>query len=83
MINIYRNKMFVRSIGTKLSYIHQVGEESLMSLTIGQLFDKSVRKYPNREAIVSCHEGEKMTFSEIKELVCILLNYLFKQYFYI
>ena len=40
-----------------------------MGATIGQMFDKTVEKFPDREAYVFCEDGERATFSQFKQEV--------------
>lgn len=51
----------------KLSYFHNVGATPLVYRTIGQQLQISAELFPNRECIVSCHEGIRYTFPEILE----------------
>ncbi|XP_063697719.1 medium-chain acyl-CoA ligase ACSF2, mitochondrial [Culicoides brevitarsis] len=53
--------------GPKLSYFHHVGSSPLIFRTVGQQLQMSADLYPNRECIVSCHEGKRYTFPEILE----------------
>lgn len=41
----------------------------LLSLTIGEAFDQTVAKYPEREAVISREQNVRMTWSELSELV--------------
>ncbi|XP_049764636.1 medium-chain acyl-CoA ligase ACSF2, mitochondrial-like isoform X1 [Schistocerca cancellata] len=57
------------SKGPKLSYWHEASEIPLVNLTVGQLVDKSAQLWGDREAIVSVHQGHRLTFQEVKEKV--------------
>ncbi len=52
-----------------------IGEES-MSITIGKIFDLSVGKYPNKEAIYDVRKSVRYTYSEWNEQVNKLSNAL-------
>lgn len=41
----------------------------LLSLTIGEAFDQTVAKYPEREAVISREQNVRMTWGELSELV--------------
>lgn len=41
-----------------------MGDEPLQFLNVGQLLKITAIKYPDREAIVSCSENVRLTFSE-------------------
>lgn len=72
---VYFSSSWRRTFCTNVGYKHYFGKEPLLALTIGQLFEKSVDKFYNKEAIISCHENSRMTFSELKQKVSI---YVFK-----
>jgi len=55
----------------KPSYLHKPGTEPLSSETTGQLLDKAVEQWGDRDAIVSVHQGHSLTFSKVKEEVSI------------
>ena len=48
------------------SYDCGAGEMPLIGITIGKAFDKTVRKFPDREAYVSRHQGIRWTYLELK-----------------
>jgi len=50
----------------KQSYCHGSSEKPLLGATIGQLFDQTVEKFPDREAYVFCEDGQRATFSQFK-----------------
>lgn len=51
----------------ELSYIHEIGSKPLVYRNIGQQFDIAVEKFPDVEAIVSCHENIRLTYSELRD----------------
>lgn len=51
-----------------LSYT-QGAQAPLLPMTIGAAFDRTVAKYPEREAVVSREQNIRMTWSELGELV--------------
>lgn len=53
----------------KLSYTSGTSNMPLIGFTIGDFFDLTVSKYPENEAIVSCHERIRLTYSQLKEKV--------------
>ena len=48
------------------SYCHGSSEQPLLGTTIGQLFDQTVEKFPDREAYVFCEDSQRATFSQFK-----------------
>jgi len=50
-----------------LSYACGPSERPLLPLTLGGLADKSAEEYGDREALVSCHQGIRKTFWEVRE----------------
>ena len=47
------------------SYIYGPSEVSLLGETIGQCFDRIVMKFPESDALVSCRQGIRYTWSEL------------------
>uniref|UniRef100_A0A8D8VFM1 Medium-chain acyl-CoA ligase ACSF2, mitochondrial n=1 Tax=Cacopsylla melanoneura TaxID=428564 RepID=A0A8D8VFM1_9HEMI len=47
-----------------LSYYHQTSKEPLTYQTISQMVSAAVTKYGNREALVDCTQGVRLTFEE-------------------
>ena len=41
-------------------------EPPLIELTIGAFFDTMVRRQPDHEALVSCHQGRRYTYAQRK-----------------
>ena len=48
---------------------HSIGrtDAPLIEDTIGRTFDAVVRRFPHREALVSRHQGDRFTYSQLKE----------------
>ena len=55
----------------KPSYLHKLGTEPLASETTGQLLDKAVEQWGDRDAVVSVYQGHCLTFRKVKEEVSI------------
>ncbi|EDS37633.1 short-chain-fatty-acid-CoA ligase [Culex quinquefasciatus] len=51
------------------SYVHCISPRPLLYRTIGQHLRLAAERYPNREALVSCHEARRFTFSDVLERV--------------
>jgi fatty-acyl-CoA synthase len=51
----------------KPSYLHNPGTEPFASETTGQLLDKAVEQWGDRDALVSLHQGHCLTFRKVKE----------------
>ncbi|XP_058447932.1 medium-chain acyl-CoA ligase ACSF2, mitochondrial isoform X2 [Malaya genurostris] len=51
------------------SYIHHIGKQPLVYRNVGQHLRLAAEKFPNNEAIVSCHEQKRLTYSEVLEKV--------------
>ncbi|GFG40504.1 hypothetical protein Cfor_06516 [Coptotermes formosanus] len=49
------------------SYLHKLGTEPLCSETTGQLLDKAVEQWGDRDALVSVHQGHCLSFRKVKE----------------
>ncbi|XP_063922176.1 medium-chain acyl-CoA ligase ACSF2, mitochondrial-like [Zophobas morio] len=47
------------------SYVHKIGEQPLKYVTIGQLLEETANKFGDRKAIISVHQNESLTFSEL------------------
>ena len=52
-----------------LSYTSATSESSLLGVTIGDLFDQVVERYPNHEALVSRHQRLHYTYRELQREV--------------
>jgi fatty-acyl-CoA synthase len=51
----------------QLSYVHGASDEPLIGATIGDMFDQVVEQLPDREALVSCHQGLRYTYRQLQE----------------
>ncbi|CAF4847270.1 unnamed protein product [Pieris macdunnoughi] len=51
----------------KGSYLYHPGNEPLNSANFGEVFERTVNKYPNRIAIKSIHENQIITYAELLE----------------
>ena len=47
------------------SYTSGISDQPLLGLTIGDMFDQTVDRYPEREALVSRHQGIRSTDREL------------------
>lgn len=47
-----------------MSYLNRLGSEPFKFLNVGQVLKSTATKHPDREAIVSCNEGIRLTFAE-------------------
>nr|CAD7597655.1 unnamed protein product [Timema genevievae] len=56
------------------SYWHQPGSEPLSPLTVGQLVDQSADKFGHREALVSLHQNQRLTFQQLREQDALQVN---------
>ncbi len=60
------------------SYFHRGGAVPLSGLTIPEHFADIVERFPDHEAVVSLHQGRRLTYAElaenIDELACGLLG---------
>ena len=50
------------------SYLSGTTNEPLIDLTIGELLASAVKQFPNQEAIVSLHQGIRLSYQELDEL---------------
>jgi len=48
------------------SYVHGASDTPLIGATIGDGFDATVERFPDREALVSCHQGIRLTWRELQ-----------------
>ncbi|KAJ6641823.1 Medium-chain acyl-CoA ligase ACSF2, mitochondrial [Pseudolycoriella hygida] len=51
------------------SYYHYIGKDPLVYRTIGQQFARAADKFGDNDAIVSYHEGKRLTYSEAQKKV--------------
>jgi fatty-acyl-CoA synthase len=55
----------------KWSYVSGISDKPLLGMTIGDMFDATVEKYPDNEALVSRHQNSRYTYRELQEAVNI------------
>ncbi len=51
------------------SYVHGVSPTPLLGLTVGQLFDRTVARYPEEEALIVRHQNVRWSWRELKQKV--------------
>ncbi|NWQ82874.1 ACSF2 synthetase, partial [Columbina picui] len=51
------------------SYVQGVSDVPLLTKTVGQCLDKTVERFPDREALVFYRDGVRKTFAQLKEEV--------------
>ncbi|RZF43365.1 hypothetical protein LSTR_LSTR001626 [Laodelphax striatellus] len=62
----------LRYFSSKPSYFHNPGTEPLKQITVGQLLDKAVEKWPDKPFLFSKHQKVSLTYSETKSQVDVL-----------
>jgi fatty-acyl-CoA synthase len=55
--------------GQQISYVSGSSDTPLLFATVGQILDQAAGKYPDREALVVCHQARRMTWAELREEV--------------
>jgi hypothetical protein len=55
-----------RAVGNP-SYVHGTSDVPLLGDTIGMLFDQTVARFADREAIVVRHQGVRWTYGELQQ----------------
>ena len=58
----------------KHSYMSIPGEFPLIGKTAGQLFDDTVEKFTDSEALVICQEEQRLTYADLKTEVQIMFK---------
>lgn len=53
----------------KWSYVNGISDKPLLGLTIGDMFDQTVSKFPDHEALVARHQNIRYTYRELQEEV--------------
>ena len=48
-----------------LSYSHGVSDVPLLGETIGANLERTVARFGDRDAVVSCHQGVRMSYVEL------------------
>ena len=51
------------------SYTSGISDKPLLGLTIGDMFDQTVDRHPDREALVSRHQGVRYTYRQLRDEV--------------
>lgn len=51
------------------SYASGISDTPLLGLTIGDMFDQTVERYPDSVALISRHQHIRMTYSELQAQV--------------
>ncbi len=55
--------------GQARSYTSGIGERPLLGLTIGDMFDEIAGRYPDNEALVSCHQDLRYSYRQLRDEV--------------
>jgi fatty-acyl-CoA synthase len=50
-----------------LSYVHGASDVPLIGATIGDLFDRVAAQFPDNDAIVSRHQGVRLSYAELQD----------------
>lgn len=53
------------NVAENLSYKFVEGRLPLVDMTVGQLAGQAIEKWPNRDLIVSLHQGIRLTYKEV------------------
>ncbi|HEY1727429.1 MAG TPA: AMP-binding protein [Candidatus Baltobacteraceae bacterium] len=56
-------------MSSELSYVHGASDVAFIGTTIGAYFDGIVKRFPDRDAIVSRHQDVRLTYLELKRAV--------------
>lgn len=51
------------------SYAHGASSRELLGYTIGQALDRAAAQWPQRDALISCRQDIRLTYSELKDKV--------------
>ncbi|NXH09830.1 ACSF2 synthetase, partial [Bucco capensis] len=51
------------------SYVQGSSDVPLLSKTVGQCLDETAERFPDRDALVFCHDGVRKTFAQFKDEV--------------
>src|SRR5262249_46604569 len=52
----------------RTSYVHGASGEPLVYQTIGDALEEAAARWPNNEALVSCHQNIRWTYAELRRL---------------
>ena len=50
----------------RMSYVHGASDVPFIGDTIGAHLDAIARRFPDRDAVVSCHQGIRMSYAELR-----------------
>src|SRR3712207_4115752 len=53
----------------RMSYVSGTSDKPLLGLTIGDMFDQTVEKYPDNEALVVRQQGIRLTYRQLQAKV--------------
>lgn len=59
----------MKKTNNKMSYASGTADKPLLGLPIPQLFDEIVSRFPEREAVVSLHQNQRLTYQQLAERV--------------
>jgi fatty-acyl-CoA synthase len=54
---------------TRWSYLSGTSDTPLLGMTIGDALDRTVAHFPDRDALISCHQGLRYTWSTLQDEV--------------
>src|SRR5215469_8351169 len=54
---------------TRWSYLSGTSDTPLLGMTIGDAFDRTVTRFPDRDALISRHQGLRYTWSTLQDEV--------------
>lgn len=54
-----------KEVKSRPSYLHYIGKEPLVYRNVGEQLDLTAERFPDLEAIVSCSENKRLTFSSL------------------
>src|SRR6266508_5991650 len=52
-----------------LSYLHGASQVPLLGETIGENLDRTVTSFPDRDAVISVHQGIRLTYADLHAAV--------------
>ncbi len=63
-------KITLAAVGeANISYVSGTSEKPLLGITIGDMFDQTVQKYPDNEALVASQQNVRLTYRQLQEKV--------------
>ena len=54
---------------SNLSYTSGTSDQPLIGITIGDMLDQTTEKFPDNEALVSCHQNIRYTYRQFNKKV--------------